>query len=126
MLQLRSIYRRPRIQHWSLSHCAPSLPAVRASSMASYAPNATQNRQISIAFDILNSQNESSARRGVLSVPGRLSVQTPHYTAITSRGSVPHLSQDTLRDQTSINGVYVALEDCKSKRERLCVVLCEV
>lgn len=52
-------------------------------------------------------------RLGHLSRKGRNDILTPNYLAITSRGVVPHLSQDTLRSRTDVKGVYVALEDCK-------------
>lgn len=45
---------------------------------------------------------------------GKASILTPHYLAITSRGVVPHLSQDTFARDANISGVYVPLEDCES------------
>jgi hypothetical protein len=39
-------------------------------------------------------------------------MDTPTFIAPTSRGVVPHLSMDNLRDHTDVRGVYVALEDC--------------
>lgn len=53
-------------------------------------------------------------RLGTLSLPGTRPIQTPNFLAITSRGVVPHISPDILRKKTSVNGVYVALEDCTS------------
>ena len=53
-------------------------------------------------------------RLGKLALPGRNSIETPHYLGITSRGAVPHLSQDNFLRETGISGVYVGLEDCKS------------
>ncbi|KAI5816964.1 tRNA-guanine transglycosylase family protein [Pyronema omphalodes] len=38
-------------------------------------------------------------------------IHTPNFIAPSSRGVVPHLSQDNLRDHTKIPGVYVAIED---------------
>ena len=54
------------------------------------------------------------ARLGRVVLPGRKVVDTPHYLASTSRGVVPHVTPDTFVRSTSINGVYVALEDCES------------
>ena len=54
-----------------------------------------------------------SPRLGRLSLPGRDVIETPHYLGLTSRGVIPHLSQDNFAQKTSINGVYAALEDCK-------------
>jgi hypothetical protein len=53
-----------------------------------------------------------SPRLGRLSLPGRNAIETPHYLGLTSRGVVPHLSQDNFAQLTSISGVYAALEDC--------------
>lgn len=51
-------------------------------------------------------------RLGRIALPSR-QVQTPHYLACTSRGVVPHITQDTFVRDTNITGVYVALEDCE-------------
>ncbi len=56
---------------------------------------------------------EEEARLGLLQFPGRMPIQTPHYIAISSRGVVPHLTQDMMQDQTSITGIYAGLEDCE-------------
>jgi hypothetical protein len=53
-----------------------------------------------------------SPRLGRLSLPVRNAIETPHYLGLTSRGVVPHLSQDNFAQLTSISGVYAALEDC--------------
>ncbi|KAK3068807.1 hypothetical protein LTR53_013333 [Teratosphaeriaceae sp. CCFEE 6253] len=50
-------------------------------------------------------------RLGRLSLANRKAMETPHYLAITSRGVVPHITQDTYIRDTSISGVYVGLED---------------
>ncbi|KAL1970780.1 hypothetical protein VTN77DRAFT_2614 [Rasamsonia byssochlamydoides] len=54
-------------------------------------------------------------RLGKFAVPGRRPIQTPHYIAITSRGSVPHLAHDVLRDHTAIGSLYFGLEDFLEK-----------
>lgn len=65
-------------------------------------------------FSIIKSaQNGLGPRLGRLGIAGRKTLETPHYLAITSRGVVPHLSQDTFTRDTNINGVYVPLEDCE-------------
>jgi queuine tRNA-ribosyltransferase subunit QTRTD1 len=56
-----------------------------------------------------------SPRLGRLSLPGRNAIETPHYLGLTSRGVVPHLSQDNFAQLSSISGVYAALEDCTSQ-----------
>jgi len=51
------------------------------------------------------------ARLGRL-VARNVQIDTPAFLAPTSRGVVPHLSHDNLREHTDIRGAYVALEDC--------------
>ncbi|KAI5799253.1 tRNA-guanine transglycosylase family protein [Peziza echinospora] len=58
---------------------------------------------------------ESGPRLGRMVVNTSYSLDTPTFIAPTSRGTVPHLSHDTLRTHTPIKGVYVALEDFVEK-----------
>lgn len=53
------------------------------------------------------------ARLGRLVSAGRKTLETPHFLGITSRGVIPHITQDTFVRDTDINSVYVPLEDCK-------------
>lgn len=79
------------------------------------AANGTLGQLPDEMFSIIKSTTHThtlSPRLARLSLPGRRILDTPHYLATTSRGVVPHLTQDTFRRDTSINGVYVALEDC--------------
>lgn len=65
-------------------------------------------------FSIIKNANHAlGPRLGRLSLPGRRIIETPHYLGLTSRGTIPHISQDTFRRDTSITSVYVPLEDCK-------------
>ena len=64
-------------------------------------------------------------RLGHLSFQGRAIIDTPHLVAVSSRGAVPHLSQDTMRDNTSIKAVYIALEDCEYNAGKFCMLLCQ-
>jgi queuine tRNA-ribosyltransferase subunit QTRTD1 len=50
-------------------------------------------------------------RVGKLVIPGRKNILTPHFVTTTSRGAVPHLSQDVIRDHTSIGSLHFSLED---------------
>ena len=53
------------------------------------------------------------ARLGRLTTAGSsVPIDTPSFLAPSSRGVVPHLSHDNLREHTAIRGVYLALEDC--------------
>ncbi|KAL8772771.1 MAG: hypothetical protein Q9209_002116 [Squamulea sp. 1 TL-2023] len=64
------------------------------------------------------SQHDCHQRIGRLSPSGRKPIETPHYLAMSSRGCVPHLSQDMMRDNTSIKGMYAALEDFIEKSSK--------
>lgn len=66
------------------------------------------------SLDVKPLERSSRARLGVLRCAGRKTTNTPHYVAITSRGSVPHVTPDMVEDEMDVRGVYVALEDCKS------------
>ncbi|KAJ5759783.1 hypothetical protein N7520_006939 [Penicillium odoratum] len=57
-------------------------------------------------------------RAGTLAIAGRKTLSTPHYLPVTSRGVVPHISQDNVRKETAINGLYVGLEDFIEKKHR--------
>jgi queuine tRNA-ribosyltransferase len=63
-------------------------------------------------FDLIKTVNR--ARLGRLTLQGRPAISTPHFLGITSRGVIPHITQDNFASQTDISGVYVALEDCES------------
>jgi queuine tRNA-ribosyltransferase len=66
-----------------------------------------------VSFTLLNSGPSLLAPRiGRLSLAGRKPLTTPCYLPITSRGALPHVTHDTIRDQMSINSLYIALEDC--------------
>lgn len=65
-------------------------------------------------FTIVKSTTATlSPRLARLALPGRDVIDTPHYLGLTSRGVIPHLSQDNFAQQSSISGVYAALEDCR-------------
>ncbi|QDS68556.1 hypothetical protein FKW77_000074 [Venturia effusa] len=68
-----------------------------------------------IAFT-LSSMSRSGPRLGQLALRGRATIKTPHYIANTSRGVVPHVSQDNLTKYCNINGLYVGLEDFVEKQ----------
>ena len=72
---------------------------------------------IHTSFKLLSSgewTRENKSRHGRLEHCGRWPMLTPHYIGVTSRGAVPHLTQDTMVENTSIKGVYTAFEDCES------------
>lgn len=66
-----------------------------------------------INFTLLSSSEPVMAPRlGHLAVTGRKAISTPHYLPVTTRGAVPHVTHDMMRDQTTISSLYVGLEDC--------------
>lgn len=67
-----------------------------------------------LSFELLGSSlQEDEPRLGRLSFQDRVPMNTPHYVAVSSRGAVPHLSQDMMRANTNIGAMYTALEDCE-------------
>ncbi|QUC18882.1 uncharacterized protein UV8b_03123 [Ustilaginoidea virens] len=58
-----------------------------------------------------------AARLGRLSMPGRRPIDTPNYTAVTSRGAVPHLTPDNVSKHTGVGSAYMALEDFVERQE---------
>lgn len=77
---------------------------------------ATARRKL-MSFDLLESQPAADhARLCRLSFRGRVPMETPNYVAASSRGAVPHISQDMMRDNTAVKSMYTALEDCEYLR----------
>ena len=82
---------------------------------ASSAPERSGSSKPSLLdFEIVEPQGVGKpARCGLLSFRDRRSIQTPHYIASSSRGTVPHVSQDNLREHTCVSSLYAGLEDCE-------------
>ncbi len=70
-------------------------------------------------FSIIKTSGTIGPRLGCLRLAGRQVLETPHFLAITSRGVVPHITQDSFAGATGISGVYVPLEDCTFRRRPL-------
>lgn len=64
-------------------------------------------------FKITTASTSGAVRTGLLSLPNRQVIKTPHYLAVASRGAIPHLTQDNVSKHTNICGAYMAVEDCK-------------
>jgi hypothetical protein len=65
-----------------------------------------------IEFTLLKTAGALAPRLGRLSLAGRKTVLTPAFIGNTSRGVIPHISQDTFRKSVDVPGVYIPLEDC--------------
>jgi queuine tRNA-ribosyltransferase len=65
-----------------------------------------------IEFTLLKTTGALAPRLGRISLAGRKSILTPAFIGNTSRGIIPHVSQDNFRTSVALNGVYVPLEDC--------------
>ena len=67
-----------------------------------------------VEFELLTaSDQQDGPRLGRFTFKGRPSFDTPHFVASSSRGTVSHMTQDMMRDQTAIKSMYAAVEDCE-------------
>ncbi|KZM28691.1 queuine tRNA-ribosyltransferase [Ascochyta rabiei] len=62
-------------------------------------------------FTLLKTTGTLAPRLGRLSLPKRRNMLTPGFIGNTSRGVIPHISQDNFSKSLGLDGVYVALED---------------
>ena len=115
MLQLGKHFLLLRVQFTTRSIALPRLYARQRSSIMASGENPRAVSTKPLSFENLTALSTSvhEARLGKLLRIGRRGVETPNYFPLSSRGSVPHLSQDTVRDHTAITGIHTALEDCK-------------
>lgn len=63
-------------------------------------------------FSSPTSQAKLNAPRTGKIVCNSAFIRTPCLIASTSRGVIPHVSQDLVHSSTSVQSAYVALEDC--------------
>ncbi|KAF1833998.1 tRNA-guanine transglycosylase [Decorospora gaudefroyi] len=68
-----------------------------------------------LEFTLLKKTGALAPRLGRLSLPRRKSILTPGFIGNTSRGVIPHVSQDNFRKSVELGGVYIALEDFVEK-----------
>lgn len=78
------------------------------------APKLDQLPPEMLEFALLKTTGALAPRLGRLSLPKRKNILTPGFIGNTSRGVVPHISQDNFSKSLGLNGVYVALEDCNT------------
>ncbi|KAE8355782.1 tRNA-guanine(15) transglycosylase-like protein [Aspergillus coremiiformis] len=73
-----------------------------------------------VNFSLFNSTAASTLapRLGKLVIAGRNAILTPHYLPLTSRGAVPHIAHDVMREHTAISGLYFGLEDFIEKLQK--------
>lgn len=64
-------------------------------------------------FKLIKASKEQFAPRLGSLLTKSVTINTPHYVPNTSRGLVPHISQDMMQKHTEVQGVYLALEDCE-------------
>lgn len=83
------------------------------SSGSAPAPKLNQLPPEMLHFTLIKTTGALTPRLGCLSLPKRKSISTPNFVGNTSRGIIPHISQDNFSKSLNLNGVYVALEDCK-------------
>lgn len=72
----------------------------------------TATRSDMFSFRLLPSSAAAAGPRLGRLVCRNVQIDTPAFIAPSSRGVVPHLTHDNLRDHTAIKAAYVALEDC--------------
>lgn len=78
---------------------------------------ADNNEQLQ--FNLLSSPDDeliNQGRSGFLTVPRRPfgRIETPNFLAITSRGTLNHVTPDILQEHLELSGIHLALEDCES------------
>jgi queuine tRNA-ribosyltransferase subunit QTRTD1 len=66
-----------------------------------------------LAFTIETALQRNGPRLGTLAIRNRTPISTPNHVGITSRGVVPHLSQDNVAKHTKLKSLYFGLEDCR-------------
>ncbi|KAM5441551.1 putative tRNA-guanosine(34) preQ1 transglycosylase [Microsporum ferrugineum] len=72
-----------------------------------------------LSFSLLaHPPTQLAPRLGRLCRVGRKPILTPGYVPITSRGVLPHVTHDNIKEHLSIGSLYIALEDCISVIER--------
>ena len=65
-----------------------------------------------LSFVINSAAQRVGPRVGTLNLRGRSPLRTPNFLGNTSRGAIPHLSQDTQLEHSQITALYLAIEDC--------------
>ncbi|KAK4172358.1 putative queuine tRNA-ribosyltransferase [Triangularia setosa] len=73
-------------------------------------------------FEVLSSAlkegTSTAARVGRLTFPGRRPIDTPNFIAVTSRGTLPHVTPDNISKHLQVSGAYFSLEDFVEKSQQ--------
>ncbi|KAK4203273.1 putative queuine tRNA-ribosyltransferase [Triangularia verruculosa] len=73
-------------------------------------------------FEVLSSalkeSTSAAARIGRLAFPGRRPIDTPNFIAVTSRGTLPHVTPDNISKHLQVSGAYFSLEDFVEKSQQ--------
>lgn len=66
-------------------------------------------------FELLKAvaKDGAAARLGRLAAAGRTPIDTPNFIAMTSRGTLPHITPENVSRHLQVTGTYMALEDCE-------------
>lgn len=100
--------------------CCISAVSNMAATQADQFPRGARPLNANFSFNTSVSEaGANGSRRGNVHFPGRKTIQTPHYLALSSRGIVSHLSQDMMREHTSVTGLYTALEDLRYRESSI-------
>ncbi|KAK0735550.1 tRNA-guanine(15) transglycosylase-like protein [Apiosordaria backusii] len=83
---------------------------------------AQEPESTAMRFEILSSAlkegTSATARIGRLAFPGRRPIDTPNFIAVTSRGTLPHVTPDNISKHLQVSGAYFSLEDFVEKSQQ--------
>ncbi|CAP72869.1 uncharacterized protein PODANS_2_3010 [Podospora anserina S mat+] len=80
-------------------------------------PESTAMR-FEVVSSALKEGTAAAARVGRLALPGRRPIDTPNFIAVTSRGTLPHVTPDNISKHLQVSGAYFSLEDFVEKSQQ--------
>ncbi|KAL4894534.1 tRNA-guanine(15) transglycosylase-like protein [Aspergillus ambiguus] len=81
-------------------------------------PEASPDAMVNFTLLTPSTTSVLAPRLGSLAFAGRKAISTPNFVPLTTRGAVPHISHDVMREQTAIGSVYFGLEDFIERQEK--------
>ena len=108
---LRIIYIRCQLELGISKLSLPEIGSVRRFSIM-----APRSQSFEVLLPGLGESN--SQRLGLLRTIKRNDIETPNLLALSSKGSVPHLTPDIFQTETAIQAIHAGFEDCKGKIHR--------